>query len=77
MNAEIWCYAVFTADVSVTCISFVRNIGMLAVGFNFGCFQLWKLSIPVLEYVTINWTHFDFCFLMNDRVQFLYFASYG
>jgi len=43
------CYV--SADVYVTCISFIRNTGLLAVGFNFGCFQLWKLSIPVLEYV--------------------------
>ncbi|XP_014661686.1 PREDICTED: protein ELYS-like [Priapulus caudatus] len=40
-----------TADaVWVTCAKYVKEIGMLAVGFNFGCFQLWSLSGPNLEY---------------------------
>ena len=39
-----------TDDVSVTCIYFMKNTGLLAIGFSFGCFQLWRLNIPVLEY---------------------------
>ncbi|XP_033763311.1 protein ELYS-like isoform X2 [Pecten maximus] len=39
-----------TEDVRVTCLKYIPQTGNLVVGFNFGCFQLWKLHIPVLEY---------------------------
>jgi len=25
--------------------------GLLVIGYSFGCYQLWKLSVPVLEWV--------------------------
>ena len=54
LNRAVTDCAVLIADVSVSCISFIRNTGQLAVGFNFGCFQLWKLSIPVLQYAIFH-----------------------
>ncbi|XP_052759719.1 protein ELYS-like [Mya arenaria] len=36
--------------VAVTCLRYTPQAGLLIVGFNFGCFQLWKLHVPVLEY---------------------------
>lgn len=36
-------------DVQISCLHFMKHTGQLAVGFSFGCFQLWKLSVPVLE----------------------------
>ena len=64
-GAELSCCAVLTADVYITCICFMRNTGLLAIGFNFGCFQLWKLSIPVLEFVIFHWILFALCFLVT------------
>ncbi|XP_052284768.1 protein ELYS-like isoform X2 [Dreissena polymorpha] len=36
--------------VSVTCLKYIPQTGLLVVGYNFGCYQLWKLQVPVLEY---------------------------
>ena len=36
-------------EVEVTTLSFLKQAGTLAVGYSFGCFQLWRLNIPVLE----------------------------
>ncbi|XP_064642421.1 protein ELYS-like isoform X2 [Lineus longissimus] len=68
-----------TANVCVTCIKFVPQMGVLAVGFNFGCFQLWKLTSPVLEY-TVSYesddlapiTHFIYQEPENDPRCFVY-----
>jgi len=60
-----------TADVSVTSISFLKNTGLLAVGFNFGCFQLWKLNIPVLEYVASSLNLLMLCLSLGCRKLFL------
>ncbi|XP_041377682.1 protein ELYS-like [Gigantopelta aegis] len=39
-----------TDSVSVSCLQYVPQAGILCVGFNFGGFQLWKLYNPVMEY---------------------------
>ncbi|KAI0214217.1 Protein ELYS [Lamellibrachia satsuma] len=36
--------------VTISCLKYMPQTGMLAIGFNFGCFQLWRLNVPVLEY---------------------------
>ncbi|XP_055864357.1 protein ELYS-like [Biomphalaria glabrata] len=36
--------------VNVTSLKYLEQAGILAIGFNFGCFQLWKLYNPVLDY---------------------------
>ncbi|CAL1543685.1 unnamed protein product [Lymnaea stagnalis] len=42
---------VFDEDtVSISCLKYIDQAGTLAIGFNFGCFQLWKLYNPVLDY---------------------------
>ncbi|XP_041480738.1 protein ELYS-like isoform X1 [Lytechinus variegatus] len=38
------------SDVSVTSLTYIPQIGSLAVGFNFGSFQLWRLADTSLEY---------------------------
>ncbi|XP_074654588.1 protein ELYS-like [Tubulanus polymorphus] len=41
----------FNTDyVFVSQLHYARQIGCLLVGFNFGCFQMWRLNSPVLEY---------------------------
>ncbi|XP_038076650.1 protein ELYS-like [Patiria miniata] len=40
----------YPSEVSVTSLSYLKQTGTLAIGFSFGCFQLWELSVPVLEY---------------------------
>ena len=42
-------YYSFSDDVFVSSLHFIKQIGSLAVGFNFGCFQLWDLSRMNLE----------------------------
>ncbi|XP_071506406.1 protein ELYS-like [Diadema antillarum] len=37
-------------DVSVTSLAYIPQIGSLAVGFSFGCFQLWRLWDASLEF---------------------------
>ncbi|PIK43112.1 hypothetical protein BSL78_20037 [Apostichopus japonicus] len=37
-------------DVFVSNLTYFPHSGTLAVGFNFGCFQLWQLAGPTLEY---------------------------
>ena len=39
----------FVDDVFVSHIAFIKQTGSLAIGFSFGCFQLWKLSDLTLE----------------------------
>ncbi|XP_029651707.1 protein ELYS isoform X1 [Octopus sinensis] len=39
-----------TDDICVTCLKYMSRNGLLAVGFSFGCFQLWRLAVPFLEY---------------------------
>ncbi|KAL3861435.1 hypothetical protein ACJMK2_007469 [Sinanodonta woodiana] len=36
--------------ISVSCLKYIHQTGILVVGFDFGCYQLWNLHIPVLEY---------------------------
>lgn len=38
-----------TDEVQVTCLKYIPQIGTLAVGYNFGAFQLWRLYNPALE----------------------------
>ncbi|XP_070561837.1 protein ELYS-like [Ptychodera flava] len=40
----------YASEVAVTALHFVKQIGGLAVGFSFGCFQLWDLIGPFLDY---------------------------
>ncbi|KAL5014317.1 hypothetical protein ScPMuIL_008587 [Solemya velum] len=67
-----------TDAVSVTCISCVPQIGSIALGFSFGCFQIWKLFIPVLEYSSqldvdyIPIKHFAYQEPENDPKNFCY-----
>ncbi|KAL4221649.1 Protein ELYS [Mactra antiquata] len=37
-------------NVSVTSLKYIKQAGLLVIGYSFGCYQLWKLSVPVLEY---------------------------
>ncbi|GFO00496.1 At hook containing transcription factor 1 [Plakobranchus ocellatus] len=42
---------VFEEDtIWVSRLTYIAQSGTLAVGFNFGCFQLWRLYNPVLDY---------------------------
>ncbi|GFR79793.1 protein ELYS-like, partial [Elysia marginata] len=42
---------VFDKDtVWVSSLAYMAQAGTLAIGFNFGCFQLWRLYNPVLDY---------------------------
>lgn len=59
MNVTVLClfimWNVFSFDVDavhVSCLQYIPQIGSLFVGFSFGCYQIWKLHAPVLEYVT-------------------------
>lgn len=48
---------VFSFDVDavhVSCLQYIPQIGSLFVGFSFGCYQIWKLHAPVLEYVQMH-----------------------
>ncbi|XP_069118568.1 protein ELYS-like isoform X2 [Argopecten irradians] len=67
-----------TEDVRVTCLKYIPQTGNLVVGFNFGCFQLWKLHIPVLEYSSrfetdaASVTHIAYQEPENDPKNFCY-----
>ncbi|XP_060062460.1 protein ELYS-like [Ylistrum balloti] len=67
-----------TEDVKVTCLKYIPQTGNLVVGFNFGCFQLWKLHIPVLEYSSrlevdsVPVTHIAYQEPENDPKNFCY-----
>ncbi|XP_021372867.1 protein ELYS-like isoform X1 [Mizuhopecten yessoensis] len=67
-----------TDDVKVSCMKYIPQTGNLVVGFNFGCFQLWKLHIPVVEYSSrlevdaVPITHIAYQEPENDPKNFCY-----
>ena len=62
----------------VTALEFLLQSGQLAVGFSFGCFQLWKLLVPLMEFASrmepglLPVTHFAFQEPENDPRNFCY-----
>ncbi|XP_060555912.1 protein ELYS-like [Ruditapes philippinarum] len=67
-----------TDCVTVTCLKYIPQTGILVVGFSFGCYQLWKLNIPVLEYSSrlepdpMPVTHITYQEPENDPKNFCY-----
>ncbi|XP_013391825.1 protein ELYS-like [Lingula anatina] len=66
-------------EVFVTSLKFVHPIGTLIVGFNFGCFQMWRLYEPVLDFSSkldiddvCPITHFAYQEPENDPRNFCY-----
>ncbi|KAK3099666.1 hypothetical protein FSP39_007744 [Pinctada imbricata] len=65
-------------DVHVSCLKYIPQIGCLVVGFSFGCYQIWKLHIPVLEYSSrletdpVPITHIVYQEPENDPKNFSY-----
>ena len=67
-------------DVCVSALALLPHTGLLAVGFHFSCFQLWRLKVPVLEYssrfehedVPTPITHFAYQEPENDPRNFCY-----
>lgn len=49
MYSNVRVYFSLADSVTVTSIKYLSQAGTLAVGFNFGSFQLWRLYNPVLE----------------------------
>ncbi|CAH1774002.1 unnamed protein product [Owenia fusiformis] len=69
----------FSADtVVVTSLKYIGHTGLLAVGFNFGSFQLWKMYNQTLEYSCRfeedlpPVTHFAYQEPENDPRKFVY-----
>ncbi|BFZ23615.1 hypothetical protein BsWGS_26653 [Bradybaena similaris] len=64
--------------VTVTSIKYLSQAGTLAVGFNFGSFQLWRLYNPVLDYSSrfsshgVAVSHFVVQEPENDPRNFVY-----
>ncbi|XP_077998282.1 protein ELYS-like [Glandiceps talaboti] len=42
----------YASEVSITALKFIKQTGSLVIGFSFGCFQLWSLIGPILEYAS-------------------------
>ncbi|XP_053388685.1 protein ELYS-like, partial [Mercenaria mercenaria] len=67
-----------TDSVTVSCLKYIPQTGLLVVGFSFGCYQLWKLNIPVLEYSSrlepepMPVTHVTYQEPENDPKNFCY-----
>ncbi|XP_078336668.1 uncharacterized protein LOC111137601 isoform X2 [Crassostrea virginica] len=67
-----------TDAVHVSCLQYIPQIGSLFVGFSFGCYQIWKLHAPVLEYSSrldvemIPITHIAYQEPENDPKNFSY-----
>ncbi|XP_053606157.1 protein ELYS-like [Plodia interpunctella] len=65
-------------QIRVTALQYIPQIGSLAVGFNFGAFQIWNLIIMELEYTSqvnvecLPVTHFGFQEPCDDPRAFCY-----
>ncbi|XP_033641982.1 protein ELYS-like isoform X2 [Asterias rubens] len=68
----------YPSDVSVTSLAYIKQTGTLAVGFSFGCFQLWELAGPALVYSSLMSkqsspvTHFTYQEPEDDPQYFCY-----
>lgn len=79
MNVTVLClfimWNVFSFDVDavhVSCLQYIPQIGSLFVGFSFGCYQIWKLHAPVLEYVT---DAYSFNITSSYTVSFFFYPN--
>ncbi|XP_062579828.1 protein ELYS-like isoform X2 [Saccostrea cucullata] len=67
-----------TDAIHVSCLQYIQQIGSLFVGFSFGCYQIWKLHVPVLEYSSrlegemVPITHVAYQEPENDPKNFSY-----
>ncbi|XP_071946058.1 protein ELYS-like [Antedon mediterranea] len=69
------------SGVCVSAITYVPKLGSLFVGFDFGCFQIWRLAAPILEFsspltqVVSPVTHFAYLEPDDDPENFSYMMA--
>ncbi|XP_033102998.1 protein ELYS-like isoform X2 [Anneissia japonica] len=67
-----------SGNICVSALTYVPKLGSLLVGFDFGCFQVWRLAAPILEFsspltqVVSPITHFAYMEPDDDPENFSY-----